>query len=264
MCPANYKQQVHHNAQNGTDMSILNLSSNSKAYVFEELHSVHTAIYLIETDQHLFLIDTFCGSGYLEEVRKDIAALKKPLYVINSHHHWDHIWGNCAFKHVPIIAHTLCRKEEVLTWETQYQENIKFAKGDCTCTLPNITFDRSLVFEEDGIELFHTPGHTIDSISIYDRNYKILYAGDNLELPIVYVQQPDLDLYIHTLDLYLAMDVDKYTGSHELTVTRENIMTIRNYLSSLKHGEPLSFENSYLQGVHHSNLEVLRKAVPTN
>ena len=241
-------------------MNILNLSSNSKAYVFEDIHPIHTAVYLIVAEQHQFLIDTYCGSAYLEEVRKDLSASKKPLLVINSHHHWDHIWGNCAFKNTPIIAHTLCRKEEELTWEKQYQENIKYAKGDCSCTLPNITFEQKLIFEEDGIELLHTPGHTLDSISVYDRNHKILYAGDNLELPIVYVQQPDLDIYIHTLNQYLAMDVEKYTGSHELTVTREDIVTIRNYLTALKNGESLSFEDSYVQWVHNCNLEVLRKA----
>lgn len=241
-------------------MTILNLSTNSKAYVFDEIQPIHTAIYLIETKKRLFLIDTYCGSGYLDEVKRDIATVNKPLYVINSHHHWDHIWGNCAFTNTPIISHTLCRIEEENNWDSQYQENISFAKGDCTCTLPNITFEERLVFEEDGIELIHTPGHTLDSISVYDRNYKILYTGDNLELPIVYVQQPDLTLYIHTLNRYLEMDVQKYTGSHELTVTRDGIIEIRNYLTSLKKGEILSFENSYVQWVHDLNLNVLNKA----
>lgn len=238
-------------------MTILNLSSNSKAYIFDEIHPIQTAVYRIVGQKNQYLIDTYCGSGYLEQVISDIKACGKPLYVINTHSHWDHVWGNCAFSGTPIIAHTICRNYQDTHWDIELLENKKYAKGNTSKTLPSITFDQSLVFEEDGIELLYTPGHSMDSISIYDRNQKILYAGDNLELPLVYINHKNLDLYINTLQQYLVMDVQKYTGNHTLSLTREDIKHIIDYLMELKNGSTRSFDNGYLQSVHDWNLKVL-------
>ena len=239
-------------------MEILNLSSNSKAFVFDELKPIPTAVYLIEGEKHQFLIDTFCGSGYLDDISKEISRCGKPLIVINTHHHWDHIWGNCTFPDAPIVSHTLCRQYIESEWEKQYNRDKHYIKGNATKTLPNITFQQELVFEEDGIVLFHTPGHSLDSISIYDRNYKILYGGDNLELPFVYINHKDIDQYIRVLQDYLTMDVVRYTGSHTLTMTRSDIQTSIQYLNDLKCGTPLTIEDSYLRFVHELNLKILQ------
>jgi len=238
-------------------MEVLHLSSNSRAFVFDDLKPLPTAVYLIEGVKHQFLIDTYCGAGYLDEIQKEITRCSKPLVVINTHHHWDHIWGNCMFADAPIIAHAQCRKDIETEWEHQYAENSYYCKGDTTKTLPNITFEKELVFEEDGIVLFHTPGHTLDSISIYDRNYKILYGGDNLELPCIYLNHNNLDQYIEVLKGYLAMDVLHYTGSHRLSLTREEVQSIIDYLNCLANDTPITIDNPFYRYVHEANVKLL-------
>lgn len=238
-------------------MTILNLSDHATAYVFDELAPLQTAVFHIEGKKHQFLIDTFCGSGYLEPIKKDIAACNKPLNLINTHHHWDHVWGNCTFPDTPIIGHSLCRSYGNDSWETQFDANKIHAKGDCTKRLPTITFDQSLFFEEDGIELFSSPGHTLDSISIYDHTEQILYVGDNVALPIVFLNHPDVNLYQQTLTHYLELAPKKIVASHALFVTTEDVNTLLQYLKDLQQGVPHTFDSGFYQYVHNNNVRIL-------
>ncbi|MZP31092.1 MBL fold metallo-hydrolase [Heliobacterium undosum] len=110
-----------------------------------------------------------------------------PLWVINSHHHWDHVWGNSAFSGCPIIAHEFCRRrlesggEEVLE---QYRAKDK-RYGEVSLVLPGITFtDRMLLRDGDcRVDLLHFPGHTDDSLLVYLPGEGLLLAGDSLEDP---------------------------------------------------------------------------------
>ena len=55
-----------------------------------------------------------------------------------------------------------------------FQKKKHFADGEVSKFLPNVTFEDSLHFADDGVYLFHTPGHTAGCISIYDEMDKIL------------------------------------------------------------------------------------------
>ena len=125
-----------------------------------------------------YLIDTGLGENSVAPVIQYIGETKKPLVVINTHVHWDHVWGNHVFADNLIISHKICREELDKTWDEAFEQNKQFADGIVKKSLPNLTFEDSLYFADDGIYLFHAPGHTSNCISIYDEAEKILYVGD--------------------------------------------------------------------------------------
>lgn len=240
-------------------MKIETISPRSIAYIFDELNPIQTCVYHIEGPVHQFLIDTYCGTDYLEEVLKKINSIDKPLIVINTHSHWDHIWGNCAFAGHSIISHSYCRKDCNETWEDELEKNKQYAKGNCTKTLPNITFEKSLEFAEDGILLFHTPGHSRDSISIFDEVHRVMYAGDNIELPLVYLNHANLDMYEVSLRQTLTFRALRYTASHTLSFTEQDIIQLISYITKLKRQEQQTFDDPYANSIHQQNLQLLEK-----
>lgn len=100
--------------------------------------------------------------------------------MVNTHFHWDHVWGNCAFA-AEVIGHEQCRTLLEENWEAQLDKQKKFLRGRVERRLPTITFEQRLCFPEERIELFYSLGHTRDSISLYDQEERILYVGDNLD-----------------------------------------------------------------------------------
>lgn len=83
--------------------------------------------------------------------------------------------------------------------------------------LPNLIFQKELYFAEDKIKLFHTPGHTLDSISVLDEEEDVLLVGDNVGdsmediIPSIYCEK---DIYINTMKKYEEMDFDTCISGH--------------------------------------------------
>lgn len=172
---------------------------------------------LIMGKRHNFIIDTGLGSGSVKPVLEYIKESKKPIIVINTHFHWDHIWGNGVFKNNIIISHRKCYELEDKYWEKAFEKFRETADGEVYKTLPNLVFDTSLYFPEDGVELFFTPGHSCDSISIYDEADKVLYAGDNIgdtANEIVPYIDTDKATFKSTIELYEKYDFDYCISGH--------------------------------------------------
>ena len=80
----------------------------------------------------------------------------------------------------------------------QFELYPNLIRGDVVLTYPNITIDKYIRFEEDEVELYHTPGHSDDSISIIDCFDKVLFAGDNIEEPYPFVEKI---MFLNTLNV---------------------------------------------------------------
>lgn len=209
-------------------MKISKITTNAIAYEFDELGGCLTYAFLIEKENGFYLIDTFCGSDYMMPIIKKIG--EKKVTVINTHSHWDHVWGNCCFEKSYIISHEKCRKLLDEVWEKDLEKNKKYALENTTKCLPNITFTDKLEFHKDGIEIFYSPGHTIDCISIFDRENNTLYVGDNLEKPNVSVEDDDIETYINTLKKYISYKPKKIMAGHTLNLTEQDILDTIEHL----------------------------------
>ncbi len=166
--------------------------------------------WLIVGEETALLFDTGNGIGNIREVVD--ALTTKPVSVLNSHSHYDHVGGNHQF-------------DEIITFGTDFSKDR--AKGlktddlalevspDALCRKPpeNVTPDTheihgytltATVADGDTIdlggrklEILHLPGHTDDALAIVDREAGFLWSGDSFyEGPIwLYAPETDLEAY---------------------------------------------------------------------
>lgn len=189
-------------------------------------------LHLIEAEKYNYIIDTGLGSDSVKPVIQHIKN-KKPIIVINTHHHWDHVWGNWVFKDSLIVSHSLCREITERKWDEMIKKNNRYIVGEVRMLLPGLTFNRDLKFEEDGIRLVFTPGHTEDSISVFDEWDKVLNAGDNIgDTPeeIVPSLECPKEEYIKTLKIYENMNFISCVSGHNAVMSQDVIERIMDKL----------------------------------
>jgi cyclase len=124
--------------------------------------------------------------------------LKVPVrYIINTHHHADHSWGNCFFPGATIVGSTLCRQvmleRSTTALETAKRQNPGFKQVKIVA--PHLTFDKGIITLRVGkknLSLMSTPGHSADGISVLVEEDRVLFAGDAF-LPLPYVVDGNLD-----------------------------------------------------------------------
>ena len=172
---------------------------------------------IIQSTKHNFLVDTGRGSGSVALVLDYLHNTKKPLIVINTHADWDHYWGNHLFAEHQIIAHQSCREALEQHWDKVWQQLAHKADGTVKKCLPNVTFTDRMDFHEDGVSIFHTPGHTPTCISVYDSVDRVLYAGDNIgdtDDEILPVINTDLETFGTLIQTYKGIDFDICVSGH--------------------------------------------------
>ncbi len=247
-------------------MFVQKIRSRGWLFTFDDLEGLFTNVYVIEGKKHFFVCDTYLGPVPMEEIKNHLYkhVNKLPFIVFNSHYHWDHIWGNCAFEVCPIIGQTgiinmihLYGKSELFKYDKQ-------KLGVVQIVLPNIVFKQFMAFPEDKITLFSSPGHTYDSASLYDIFDKVLYVGDNIEDPIPYVENTDFEQYINTIEKYESLDYKVLIPGHmnsngdlpKKRVIKKNV----KYLSALLHKESLAtYQRKQYRRTHRENLSNLEK-----
>jgi glyoxylase-like metal-dependent hydrolase (beta-lactamase superfamily II) len=160
---------------------------------------------LIEFEKFLIVIDTMLLPKDSKELSLLIKKKNKPIkYILNTHWHSDHCYGNRFIKdeNTLIIAHK--RFLETITAEknTLYPNHKKFINKS-NFVLPNLTFSKQIVFnEKPKLHFIHFPGHSYDSSVIWLPQEKILIAGDNvlnsnngkIAIPYFYWGNPELML----------------------------------------------------------------------
>ena len=124
------------------------------------------------TDNYAYIVhdDNFKTVGVVDpsEAKPIISFLKKKNlklnYILNTHHHFDHIGGNIELKNI-------------------YNAKIVGFSGD-KHRIPGI--DISLVnnenwsFGNSTVKVFHIPGHTLGHICFFFEKEKIVFTGDTL------------------------------------------------------------------------------------
>lgn len=197
-----------------------------------------TNVYVINTEETIFVCDTFLGPDSMEkvvnheELKEDFK--KKRIIVFNSHFDWDHVWGNSFFKDELIISHEKCKENLIKNGEEDLEKHGKQKEGEDELVIPKLTFGDKLVFEKEGVKFFHSPGHTSGSSSCYDSYDQVLFVGDNLEKPIPYLNVAPIDDYLVSLKKYTTLKVKHIIPGHGEIAASELLEKNLTYLEEVK------------------------------
>ena len=147
-------------------------------------------IHLIDGPEKALLVDTGGGIGNLKALVKHLIG-DKPLYVANTHEHWDHVQGNYQFEQVYCHTYAVPMMTERFmngnVWDrfcdTQGRGlRREFCVEDLVTYRPYALFpcEDGHVFDLGGgykVEVIYTPGHASGGISFLDPQSRILFTG---------------------------------------------------------------------------------------
>lgn len=148
-------------------------------------------------------------------------------YIINTHNHADHTWGNCFFPGATIISHALCRQIMIdrgqNALENARKQNPVFKQ--VKLVLPHLTFEQgeiSLRVGKKNLVIFQTPGHSRDGISVLVEEDRVLFAGDAF-LPLPYVVDGDIEELIASIKKIGKMGLENIIQGHGDIILRGEI-----------------------------------------
>jgi glyoxylase-like metal-dependent hydrolase (beta-lactamase superfamily II) len=213
------------------------LSSNAAFLVTRE------GVLVIDTRQH-----PAHGRDLIERIRK---VTDQPVrWVINTHAHGDHYYGNPAFKAAgaTLIAHRDVAAGMVKNEQLEFKRRLAFFKSmkldpaEVKTVLPDILFDSRLTLKLGGrvVEIMYLgPGQNPGDTLVYFPHARALYAGgpfannnwSNMSFT------PSMDGWIELLNKIAAMDnVDMYLPGHGDVGTRADVLDEVRLLTEVQAG----------------------------
>lgn len=213
---------------------------SDNVYVFQsELYAQVTAGVIVGSDWAV-AIDTLSFPEETLEIRDFIEQeLNVPVrYVINTHYHADHSWGNCYFPGALVISHELCRQfleqRGIPSLEEARKQNSSFQKSKIV--LPKMTFSEgqlNLKVDKKTLSLIPLPGHSSDGIGVLNVEDRILFASDVI-MPIPYLVDGDIDEMINSMKQIRKMSLENIVQGHGEVILRGEVEEmIENHLSYL-------------------------------
>jgi cyclase len=188
-------------------------------YVFTSEAYAQVTAGAIVTSEGTVVVDTL---PFPRETREMIDFLRAESkrgirYVVNTHHHADHVYGNYLFEEADIISSERCR--EVM--RKSGEKNLAEAKtqtpelAEVTLRLPNISFPDKLTLNlgDRGLRLMPLNGHTPDGIGVYVEGDRILFAGDTV-MPLPYIFWGDRAALQETLRMIKEINLENIVQGH--------------------------------------------------
>jgi glyoxylase-like metal-dependent hydrolase (beta-lactamase superfamily II) len=203
----------------------------------------HVNTWLIAGRDRAVLLDTGLGIAPIRPVAERLTD--RPVSVLNTHAHFDHIGGNHEFDEITIhelgasaLEHAV--SPELLAAYLSYTHRLLNAASDyrradsalfhllspdsdprplpegfdaSTWQIPASRATRT-VRDGDTVDLgnrtltvLHTPGHSPDSICLLDERDGLLFAADTINTGPIYAQLPDSDLAAFTASTQRLADL---------------------------------------------------------
>ena len=194
--------------------------------------------------QWAVVIDTLALPDETLTIREFIEhELNVPVrYVINTHYHADHTWGNCFFPGATVIAHARCRdlleERGIPSLEVAKKQNP--ALRQVKIVLPQMTFangELTLRVGKKNLILSLATGHSQDGIAVLVEEDRILFAGDSF-MPLPYIVDGDIDEIMASIKRMGRMGLENIVQGHGDVILRGEIdAAVRenlNYLAAIK------------------------------
>jgi cyclase len=201
----------------------------SDIHVFtSELYAQVTAG-LIVTDQGCILIDTLPFPEETAEIARAARNLCRGgvQLLVLTHYHADHCYGAYQFPEATVVAHILTRD---LLIEKGF-DALKEAQSEAPeldeveLVLPSVVFgigEMTLHLGDKTVRLFHSPGHTPDTIAAYVVEDKLLFASDNM-LPVPTIFDGDLETLVNSLQRLKELPIETVVQGHGEVILRGEV-----------------------------------------
>jgi cyclase len=192
----------------------------------------------------ILVVDTLVSAKEAQRLIRDIRAISdKPIkYVVNTHIHLDHSFGNFEFQKLgaTIIAHSSEREtarklgNDALANAKAFGMTDKDLEGTII-TYPTLSFNDRMEIDLGGqfIELIHPgPSHTAGSIMVYLPDKKILFTGDILFTGYhPFVAEGNIPDWLSALDYIMHMDATVIIPGHGPVSTKKDVEDMKKYLT---------------------------------
>lgn len=211
-------------------------------------------------EESIAVIDT--GGSYLvaKELRKYISDnFKQPVkYVINTHAHLDHVYGNVVFSDADIFGHKDLPKALKSRADIYQRINDRYLgkiSEQSPLILPNkyveINKPESIDLGNRKIRLqAYQVAHTESDLTVFDEKTKILWSGDLVFSERTPVVDGDIHGFIETLEEINKQEINFVVPGHGLPSSKEYairpmieyLVTLRNDVRKfIDNGESLEF-----------------------
>jgi glyoxylase-like metal-dependent hydrolase (beta-lactamase superfamily II) len=210
-------------------------------------HWLRCNIWHVRGRNHDILIDSGMG---LRPLKQEIASLAdRPIKVISTHAHFDHIGG--AYEFDCRLGHRL--EEDIhRNPDGENTATSGFVRAETFTALPDQQFrvedykvtaapltgylDEGDVVDlgDRSFQIFHMPGHSPGSIALLDAKNKTLFSGDLIYDGDLYdsVYHSDKEQYRESLQRLREFDVDVIHGGHDQSFGKQQMLgIIDNYLA---------------------------------
>ena len=208
--------------------------------LYEPHQAEETISYLIVGTKQALLFDTGMGIGNLKAVVARLTS--RPIVVLNSHTHDDHVGDNWQFVFVFGMDTAFTRANAKGSSKDAQAEIAKdqlcgaVPKGFNPATYSTKPWKISLAVR-DGfkvnlggrtVEIIATPGHTPDAISLIDHENGLLFTGDTYYPGEIWLYRPETNLAAYLASTKklaaLAPEIKIVLGAHNVPVAEPSVL----------------------------------------
>lgn len=211
--------------------------------------NVQAAVAVIADERGSVVVDAGFSPALARTIQQDLRALglPPPRWLVYTHHHWDHVWGACAWEGVEVIGHEsgvpLLEAERRRPWSHEYLREQVVADpslgpsfeargramanwGGFEVVVPQRTFVRSLILPT-GVEIRHVGGgHAPDSSVVVDPESSVLLLGDSYYPPPFHLRRPGDGVDVELARGFVAEGHEWYVESHADPATAAEASTM--------------------------------------
>src|SRR5580700_2449566 len=210
--------------------------------IYEPHQAEEVISYLIVGTKQALLFDTGMGIANIHKVITQLTS--RPVVVLNSHTHNDHVGGNSLFTFIFGMDTDFTRQNAKGSRDAAQEE---IAPGMICGSLPR-GFDPKTyatkpwhvsLYIHNGfkinlgcgrvLEVISTPGHTPDAVSLLDRANGLLFTGDTYYPAPIWLFRPETDLDAYAASIRrlaaLAPKVKVVMGAHNIPVASPTLLS---------------------------------------
>ena len=215
--------------------------------MYARLHENLTNAGIIIGDEGVMIIDSLRMPSFARDLKDDVKLITdKPIkYVLDTHAHWDHSWGNEEFPDSTIIGHKNCYLEMTdPDWNSEWRSKITSSNAPWSSeadlvniTPPNLTFETSMSIYIGGreLEILHLgKAHTSGDIFIHVPSEKLVFTGDVIQKERVpYLGDSYPNDWLDTDDRVSELPINKFVSGHGDIGNHDDLMEARAFIHTL-------------------------------